>query len=371
MKKRKILYVYSEQPDYVRIQKILLTLSSEYSEVHFVGCLRGSDACREYSAIPNVTYHICPLRIPHGGIKSLLRTFYFTSYVKMVANQVNPDMVIGCNEEGVLPFLVGYIRRPPWVVCELLDSIAIRLTTSSRFVQKVANIVYKHVLNRIDGLLEVSDERLSRHNALPCPATVIYNSPVYSNDLLEVKLPLGDFVFVSGSFLEGISGLETLLDSLQLVRESVFIVAAGRPVGPWVEEVFLKHDQVHYLGRLSPSEALYVASKCLAMFAYYKPINNNYIYAAPNKLFDAMMVGVPILMNSECIASNFSVENGYGLVGAYADSRALSNNIEMTLELKKNGKFNRVSLISLFKKKYDWSIVSQRLITLLNNVSQR
>ena len=72
--------------------------------------------------------------------------------------------------------------------------------------------------------------------------------------------------------------------------DDLTVIVAGRPNGKWVNTNLLDIVWSGILS-LSSSEATFVASKS-TLFAYYKPISDLYKYK-PNKIFDAMALGVP------------------------------------------------------------------------------
>jgi glycosyltransferase involved in cell wall biosynthesis len=248
----------------------------------------------------------------------------------------------------------------------LLDSIAIRTTGLAAKLTPAWGALSEWTLNRVDGLIEVTDERLARHRVLPSRSTVIFNSPVYREVAVRKDLP-SPFVFVSGSAVGGISGLETLLAAVNQLP-LIEIVFAGRVDDPWIRDTFLASPKVHYLGLVSPEQSLEIAAASLGMFAHYRPVNMNYLFAAPNKLFDAMMLGVPLFINAECQASAFATRYGFGLVTPYGDVPALRGMLERALrsepELMQACERARVT----FRSEFDWSLMGERYRHFFNSL---
>jgi hypothetical protein len=87
--------------------------------------------------------------------------------------------------------------------------------------------------------------------------------------------------------------------------------------------VFLADPRVGYHGVVSARRALELAASCDAVFCYYAPTNANMINASPNKVYDAMAVGRPILINREVKVSAWVVENAVGSACAYEDVAGL------------------------------------------------
>ena len=362
MSRPRICYIYSEQPDYVRVEKVLKTLTSIEADFFYIGCRRGSHSKRSVQPMRNVTHNVANFAIPHGGLRSGLYTLRFLCYAVYKVVIIRPDMVIAVNEEIALPFVTFFPRTT--VICEAYDSLSMRAPNTSKLLSRVLKMVSRFVLSKCDALVEVSPERLEAHRSKPPEVRVVPNSLSKENypddnricEELQRTVCNRQYIFVSGSFSDEINGLEELLEAVERLDGKLTIIAAGRPNGKWVSTVFVRHHLVKYVGVVTPAEAIYITSKSKGIFAYYKPISELYKYAAPNKIFDAMAVGVPIIMNNECVASQFAVDRGFGLTGAYADIALLSRN----LRIVSDGacQFDSVESVRSFNTTYEWSVTS-------------
>ena len=362
MSRPRICYIYSEQPDYVRVEKVLKTLTRIEADFFYIGCRRGSHSKRLVPPIRSVTYNVANFAIPHGGWRSALYTLRFLCYAIYQVVIIRPDIVIAVNEEIALPFVAFFPRTT--VICEAYDSLALRAPNTSKLLSSVLKMVSRFVLSRCDALVEVSPERLEAHKRKPSEVRVVPNSVSKENypadnrirEELQRTVSNRNYIFVSGSFSDEINGLEELIEAIERLDGRLTIIAAGRPNGKWVSTVFVRHHLVEYVGVVTPAEALYITSKSKGVFAYYKPISELYKYAAPNKIFDAMAVGVPIIMNNECLASQFAVDRRFGLTGAYADIASLSRNLRIVYD--EACQFDSVETVRSFNTTYEWSVTS-------------
>jgi glycosyltransferase involved in cell wall biosynthesis len=364
MHKSKILYIYSEQPDYVRVDKVLDTLSDLDASFFYVGCLRGGQSKRKYRQRLNLTYHMANLNIPHGGVMSALKTLFFLFYSIYKVAIIKPDLIIAVNEELALPFVILFPRVP--VICEAYDSLSMRAKKNSVITAYCLKKISRFVLSRCTGLIEVSEERLQAHVKKPKNYFIVPNSLKMDNDSNNTRIhnhikkivKKNSFIFVSGSFSDNINGIEQLLDSIEFFNGKLTVIAAGRPNGEWVNKVFINHRFVNYIGTVTPQEAFYLASQSKGIFAYYKPISELYRFAAPNKIFDAMAVGIPILINSDCKASEFANKRGFALTSKYDDKDTLVRNLGDALN--ETYSFNKDSLMKSFVDSYEWTVVSKK-----------
>ncbi len=367
----KLVYIYSELPTYVRVEKNLTLFKELYSEVVYIGCNRSGGEWD--TPVSGIEYHVYEKEIAHGGLASVKNSLSFLQYVISKLKILKPDVVIFCNEEYYLPFILPFVPRPKYLVCEVLDSLAIRVVGPMSIFTSLFNVYCKYVRTRVDLIVEMTDERLSFYDEKKLNTVVIHNSPMNRcNDLslslsqsIIAKLPNKPYIFISGSILQGISGIETLLEAVSRL-ERIEIVFAGRKSSHWVDEV-INHPKVNYLGVISPENALLVAKNSMAMYAHYKPVNRNYVFAAPNKLYDSLSIGKPLIINQECKASDVAIKAGNAFISNYGDVDMLEAKILQLIALTSEEKLAmHDKATSIFMKEYSWGVMQKRWISALN-----
>jgi uncharacterized lipoprotein YajG len=118
-------------------------------------------------------------------------------------------------------------------------------------------------------------------------------------------------IFVGGALHEQ-RGLE-LAAKLASAAENVIFVVAG-----WLNDAaakrFITMDVVEWHGVVDASSALRLASKCDYIWCLYDPCNANNINASPNKLYDAICIHVPVVMNAEVVHAQFVDKNRLGVL---------------------------------------------------------
>lgn len=128
----------------------------------------------------------------------------------------------------------------------------------------------------------------------------------------------------------------------------------------FVEEASGRHPNINYLGRVSYQEALQLYSACDLMFAVYDPAVPNHRYSAPNKVYEAMMLGKPLIVAKNTGFDVLIEKEGIGLSIEYSQQafqQALGNCLANPDVLKEMGK--RAKKIYA---KYSWSAMRERLL---------
>ena len=128
---------------------------------------------------------------------------------------------------------------------------------------------------------------------------------------------------------------------------------------------------LEYKGIVDNITSLKLTSNADIIPVFYDPIIRINRSAVSAKLFDAMMCGKPVIVNSECILIKEIIENeGCGIIVDYGDVNAISNAI---VSLTKNpylmqnmGKKAR----NAFEREYNWDEMKRRLKDLYASVSE-
>ncbi|NDD91614.1 hypothetical protein EBZ37_05970 [bacterium] len=267
------------------------------------------------------------------GLRSAIGALGFAFFLRRVLLAVRPDVVHAVNEEMTFLSLVGTSSYRV-LNCDLRDSLMDRVRSGNPLVRLGVWLVSRLCL-AISKRIFVADHR--RLQLLPPNVqgkTVILENVA---DDLDPALALTQVngaikIFVSGT-LDRRRGLEAVLRAVE-GQDDLELWVAGRLCDEYAATVFIKSPKVRYFGLLPPDEALRLASQTDAIFAYYAPDCRNHIYASPSKVFDAMSLGRPILLNSETKVSEWAVSHQLGYRAPYNDSDALRGIIQHLRELR-------------------------------------
>lgn len=98
--------------------------------------------------------------------------------------------------------------------------------------------------------------------------------------------------------------------------------------------------------------------------ALYDPKIPNNRYASPNKLFEAMAAGIPIIVNEDTSMAHIVSEEKCGMVIPYKDQESLMkciNKLKNEKSLHQDLGYNGAQA---YKKKYNWNLMEKRLLNI-------
>lgn len=235
-----------------------------------------------------------------------------------------------------------------------------------RIFRKIVAIVEIFSIQFVDFLFLVDECRFEQIKGAKIKNIgYIYNSPPnylninqkkISNIIKELK------IFYAGN-LHKSRGLEYVIKAVDDINNVQLIIAGGGLDKKRLENLLPDaNKEIQFIGHISYEEVIKKSLECDLLFAFYDPVIPNNRYASPNKLFEAMMCGKPIIMNSEIAASKIVIEEKCGLIVPFGNINEIKEAIkklrdspDLRIELGENGR-------KAYENRYNWNIMKKRLI---------
>lgn len=216
----------------------------------------------------------------------------------------------------------------------------------SRLLNSIIEFFEIRVINAANATIICTEKRVEQiGKASPRKLYIIHNTP----DSVQQS----DNSFV----LEGVAGKIKLvyvgvLSRMRLLKETVEVVSKLDDVEmhiggfgeyeEWMQNAAKQYSNVFFYGKLQYCETLSLEKQCDIMMAVYDPSIRNHKYSAPNKFYESIMLGKPIIM---------AIDTGY-------DEVITKNNIGILTEYSEHG--IESALCALRKCKNAWSNMSER-----------
>ena len=356
----KILYAHTSTPGYVRCLKILGVLAKVNANVVFFGARRSGAAPR--AAEPgwsNIEVRLRRATMPHG-LKSMFALIGYLVELRALIIKENPEVLVLTNEELMLATI--FVSGKRYIILDAIDALDIRWNAVWP-IRSIAKLVTNFARRRADTIIEVEEFRRLRREQFLAKTVVVRNAPSMQMTRLvpekaNIELP-SLFIYASGSLNPAINGIENLVSAIAGLPD-VKLVVAGFIEDAQLLGALFGCSRVLFLGPVDFETSLYIASKSAAIFAHYQPVNDNFRLAAPNKVYEAMALGKPILINAEALISGFCEEHNFGFVSRFGDIEALR---EQIVKLLSDGiePHAREKLIASFESEFCWERQESKL----------
>ncbi len=219
------------------------------------------------------------------------------------------------------------------------------------------------IINGADAVIICTEQRKKQiAGTEPRSLTVIHNSP---EKTLRYELPTtGNTVrVVYVGMLQEIRLLKEIAEAVSERSDCELHIGGFGILEDYFEEMSRRHDNIKYYGRLKYAAALELERKCDIMCAVYDPVIKNHYYAAPNKFYEALMLGKPIIMANGTGMSDVVRDYDIGECIEYVKE---SFNVALDRLIARRSEWNEMSqrMKKLYNDRYSWETMERRLLEL-------
>lgn len=315
-----------------RIRKESKSIAALKSSVLIV-VLEYANKREEFQIYPNVrakTLRLRTRKLFRRGSGLLFKTLelYILLIIAVLKNRSHIIWIHEQTLSGLIPFVsllrkIGFVNRIIWDQHEVPHT---KIITNPTVIG-----VFTTLCNLTDGLVVANIQRknllLERtRNKIKVPIHVLQNIP--DREFIQLpkeELPLGVSQWLNGSpFILAQGGsspnryFEELIQAVTELPEIKLIV-----VGPYQEEqlhdIRLEYGSrieklVYFTGFIPQLEMTPFIDHALTSIILYKPINENQLLCAPNRLYQAVARGIPVVVGSNPPMAEFVKTNECGLV---------------------------------------------------------
>lgn len=211
------------------------------------------------------------------------------------------------------------------------------------------------------------------------PVEVIRNVPVSlkhddhdNDDNLEVLAAhQGKSMIIYQGVLNKDRGIEGSILAMRFVKNAVLLIAGEGDLSKELRKLTKKEElnvKVEFLGRIKPNELKKITEACDLGLSLEKDTCLSYKYSLPNKIFDYMHAGIPVL-SSDLIEKRRLMEKcEIGLLIDNYEPQHIGNKInEMLSDTEKRFWWKQNALNGA--KQFNWELEEQKLLKFYENIT--
>jgi glycosyltransferase involved in cell wall biosynthesis len=299
--------------------------------------------------------------------------FYFPLFwIWVLINLIKykPRIVYACDLDTVLPCYFYKVLFGKKLIFDVFDRYAMTLIPAKfKTLHAVVNHFEEFFSARVDVLINISKEVLDTFRKKPKRSIIIMNCAKdfhIKKEESDLHHPLK--VVYTGAIWRKSRGLENIIAAIKDLTDVEFVIAGWyRDKDKEFLDQILENPNVKFRGLLEPDDALALESSSDVMIALYEPGLLLYTVTLPNKLFEAMMCGVPLITN---VASEVVNEIGSGIIVEYSDVGQIK---EAIVKLRDDSELRRrlgLNARKAFLEKYSWSKMEEELFKICDSLLQ-
>jgi len=239
------------------------------------------------------------------------------------------------------------------------------------FVQSIISRLEKYFIRKTDKVLVTGEgDAKFLHEFYSLENTVVIRNlplmkPVFDKkDLHQMLNILGcnTILLYQGVILEG-RGFEPLLDAMKKVENCNLVVLGTGVFQEKYQKLAVKlglNNRIHFLGNIEQRDLINYTSAADIGIALIENISKSYYYALPNKLFEYIMAGLPVLISNLPQMKKIVLDYEVGEIVNLEDSEEVKSKLEQLITDKNRLKYFKQKTI-IASEELNWQNEYQKI----------
>jgi len=163
--------------------------------------------------------------------------------------------------------------------------------------QKIEDLIFPHLTNSVTVCKSISDYYKHKYNI---QMSVVRNIPYYHNSIevkAKIHFPNKKIILYQGALNTG-RGLEMVLDAMPFVLDAMLVIIGDGDIFQQLvkrTKTLKIEDKVHFVGKVSGDKLYEYTPAASIGLCLLENKGLNYYYSLPNRIFDYLQAGVPVL----------------------------------------------------------------------------
>ena len=257
------------------------------------------------------------------------------------------------------------------LIYHVLDYYAEGHILPGRLLNSIIEFFEIRVINSANATVICTEKRKEQiRKASPRKLYVIHNTPdsVQQMDTsFQVNGCTGKLKLVYVGVLSRMRLLKETVEVVSKMDDVEMHIGGFGEYEDWMQKAAEQYSNVFFYGKLQYSETLALEKQCDIMMAVYDPSIRNPKYAAPNKFYESIMLGKPIIMAYDTGHDDIITKNDIGILTEYSESGI--RDAIYALEKRRN-EWNDMGkrAMNLYNSNYSWTIMTERIEEMYRNL---
>lgn len=340
------------------LTRLLSFLGSRHRVVALIWDRQGD---LELPSLPGVRVVANRLPAPYFSARTLVSVAALQPWFLVKGLRLRPDVVHAMDlDTGVTGLILARLLGVPFVY-QCLDPYALALPPGwPKLLARMVHRIENAVITRSDLFVITDLLRLGQHGgSRPAQVVEVANVPIVE----PVDTRTGtDFVVGYIGTLAEHRNLDLLIDTIASMPNVRLRIGGFGPIRDRLAAAAADHPNVEFLDWVPDSEFAAVQGSFDCFVQVEDPDHPAYRWVSPNKLFEAMAFGRPIVVAEGTLSADRVAETGHGLAVGYGDPdalaaalRTLRDNPDIAAQLGEKGRAD-------FERRWRPAIIGDRLL---------
>lgn len=287
---------------------------------------------------PNTVYYKEKSKYNQGGIKAVIdRVKWMRFVVKTLKSFKQPLKIHACDLDAAYPAVMfkRMSKYPQYVIFDIFDWFSDTLYNSGKVVLAAFKYMERISIKHADHIIICEEERVRQiPYSIEEKYSVLQNIPSFQDDsfLYEDKNYNFNNDLLTLTYVGGFTTdrcLDVLIEGAVNGIYNLLIAGYGNKDILTTLDKQKNCEYIKYFGKVKYVDGLRIMYNADIIYAAYSKINPNHFFAAPNKYYEAMFVGKPIITTKGINIADKVLRNeiGYEVEEEYEDLKALIRSI--------------------------------------------
>ncbi len=295
-----------------------------------------------------------------GGIKGIGKELGWQRFIKKCVKKEKEFFAIHCCDLDSVLGLEMYIkRRKLHLIYDIFDYYVDSHNFPSVLSETLESKEIKAINMAYATIICTEERREQIAKATPKQVVVIHNSPDIANAPQNDEIY--DFAYCGMMYDKRL--IQEILEGYPKHAGLKFAFAGNGPFSSMAADLGAKYSELTYFGPIPYAKVLEIESKAKVISAIYEPMVRNHRLCAPNKFYEALALGKPLIVCKGTGIDKIVEENKLGFAINYDADEFYEALLYLTShedERKEMGERARL----LYEEKYKWSFMKEKLIAL-------
>lgn len=298
------------------------------------------------------------------GFKNIIPFLKFQLFIFkwLIKNRNEYDIIHACDFDTAFTASCANFFLKKKFIFDIFDYLS---TNPNGLFKKIIKKLEDGIINNADATIICTEDRLNQiKDSKPNKVVVIHNTPESVNYCF--KKPQQKIKIVYVGILQDYRLLKEMSNVIRNRRDCELHIAGFGIYSNYFDELSQKNDNIHFYGKISYDETIKLESNCDIMLALYDPKIGNHIYAAPNKFYESLMLGKPVIMVRGTGMSSIVDKYKIGECIDYTE-KGFEIGLSNLINRKNEWKDISIRMRNLYNTTYSWDKMESRLIDLYND----
>ena len=315
----------------------------------------------------NVEFRFFHCLLPTGiGIKNIDKLIKWILWTKRELTKIdNLYAVHACNLDGGLGAYQFCKKNGIHLVYDIYDYYI----DSHSIPHKIKGIIEGmeiRIINYADTTFICTEERRAQiKKAQPRKVVVIHNSP----DVPEIDEATEKYDYAYCGSLCDLRLIKEILDNYYSNNDLRFAFAGNDKYQKDVEKLAEKYNNIDYYGTIPYAKVLEIEKSAKVLSAIYEPSIRNHQLCAPNKFYEALALGKPLIVCEGTGIDKVVKENNIGEVIHY-DAKEFYKALERLISDDNVRRSMGERARALYASKYAWHYMKAKIVDVYSGFAQ-